>query len=120
MLLAAILAFIQMQTATSSANVRPFMLLAFRVSRIGLDPTPTVTLSATALEVRELVTIFGSVFTVMQRVCVDAEIPTTVTLAYMTTLGHAIFPRHSQDVFGLLFGIVQKSVGRIVFKIRMH
>jgi hypothetical protein len=120
MLLAAILAFIQMQTATKILSVDPFMLLAFRVSRIGLDPTPSITLSATALEVREIVSVFGSVFTVPQIVGIQSEIPTTVTLAYMTTLRHAIFPRHTQDVFRLLFGIVQKSVGRIVFKICVH
>src|SRR5210317_247659 len=109
-----------MQTATSVANVRPFMLFAFRIIRIGLDPAPTVTLSARRFEVREIVSVFGSVFTVPQIVGIQSEIPTTVTLADMTTLSHAIFPRHTQDVFWLLFGIVQKSVGMIVFKIIVH
>jgi hypothetical protein len=120
MLLAAILTFVQMQTATSNANVFPFMLFALRVSRIRLDPAPTITLSAIALEVRELVPIFGSVFTVMQRVCIQSEIPTTVTMANVATLSHALLSRHAENVCGLLFGIVQKSVGMIVFKIGIH
>lgn len=110
------LALVQIEAIASLANVNPFMTGArFRLMHVA----PTVASHAMTTEVRIQVPIRGSVFLAVQRILIQCEVPSTVTLTLLTEFGEVVRKAHFAHLVGFRLPI-NECVGIGGFKILVH